>query len=367
MVLGLTAKAADKKFSDLNPLVQGSWSTSDVFPIVDVSAGETKKTSVGDFDLRFFKLTDILSPDNGGTGMVAPAAGNFLYSNGTSYSTVGSACTNTQTIASNGSGSWACANNVSSVALSVPAFLSVTGSPITSSGTLAISFSGTALPLANGGTGQTTKAAAFDALSPMTTSGDIIYGGASGTGTRLAKGTDGQVLTLASGLPSWASATGKSAGEVFMTAATSCPSGTMQADGSSLLRSGGSGCGGGSCATLFAAISTTYGAADGTHFNLPDTRGVFMRGEGSQTISGTSYTGSQGTSQRDQMQGHKHTGAVVFNIVATNDNFFSAANAPGSQGSASTSGPADDGTNGTPRVGLETQPANIVLKYCIVY
>jgi hypothetical protein len=42
----------------------------------------------------------------------------------------------------------------------------------------------------------------------MTTSGDIIYGGTSGTGTRLAKGTDGQVLTLASGLPSWASPSG---------------------------------------------------------------------------------------------------------------------------------------------------------------
>ena len=44
----------------------------------------------------------------------------------------------------------------------------------------------------------------FDNLSPMTTSGDIIFGGASGTGTRLAKGSDGEILTLASGLPSWA-------------------------------------------------------------------------------------------------------------------------------------------------------------------
>lgn len=40
--------------------------------------------------------------------------------------------------------------------------------------------------------------------SPMSASGDIIYGGTAGAGTRLAKGTDGQVLTLASGLPSWA-------------------------------------------------------------------------------------------------------------------------------------------------------------------
>jgi hypothetical protein len=42
----------------------------------------------------------------------------------------------------------------------------------------------------------------------MTTEGDIIYGSTSGTGTRLGVGTDGQVLTLASGIPSWAAATG---------------------------------------------------------------------------------------------------------------------------------------------------------------
>lgn len=40
--------------------------------------------------------------------------------------------------------------------------------------------------------------------NPMTTSGDIIYGASSGTPTRLAKSTDGKVLTLASGIPSWA-------------------------------------------------------------------------------------------------------------------------------------------------------------------
>ena len=59
--------------------------------------------------------------------------------------------------------------------------------------------------IANGGTGASTKAGAFDALSPMTTSGDILYGGISGTGTRLAKGSNGQILTLASGIPTWSS------------------------------------------------------------------------------------------------------------------------------------------------------------------
>lgn len=67
---------------------------------------------------------------------------------------------------------------------------------------------GTDVPIGDGGTGASTKAAGFDALQPMTTSGDVIYGGASGTGTRLAKGADGTVLTLASGLPSWAAVTG---------------------------------------------------------------------------------------------------------------------------------------------------------------
>lgn len=38
--------------------------------------------------------------------------------------------------------------------------------------------------------------------------GDTFYGAADGTLTRLAKGTDGQVLTLASGAPSWAAAAG---------------------------------------------------------------------------------------------------------------------------------------------------------------
>jgi len=45
---------------------------------------------------------------------------------------------------------------VTSVAATVPSFLSVSGSPITSSGTLAITYSGTPLPFANGGTNNTT-------------------------------------------------------------------------------------------------------------------------------------------------------------------------------------------------------------------
>jgi hypothetical protein len=57
------------------------------------------------------------------------------------------------TAASNGTAG----GTVTSVAATVPSFLSISGSPITTSGTLAIGLSGTALPVANGGTGVTTS------------------------------------------------------------------------------------------------------------------------------------------------------------------------------------------------------------------
>jgi hypothetical protein len=65
---------------------------------------------------------------------------------------------------------------VTSVAATVPSFLSVSGSPITTSGTLALTYSGTALPIANGGTGETTRQAAMDALAGAVTSGQYLRG-----------------------------------------------------------------------------------------------------------------------------------------------------------------------------------------------
>ncbi len=169
LLFPLALHGAQKKFSDLPTLSQGSWASGDLIPIVDISAGLTKNTTVGDFDSRYFQIGNILGVAYGGTGQSIPAAGNFLYSNGSAYANVGAACSASQLLLSNGAGVWSCG----------------------------------AAAIAGGGTGATTKAAAFNALSPMTTSGDVIYGGSSGAGTRLAKGSDGQVLTLASGLPSW--------------------------------------------------------------------------------------------------------------------------------------------------------------------
>lgn len=97
---------------------------------------------------------------------------------------------------------------VTSVAATVPAFLSITGSPITSSGTLAISYSGTALPIANGGTGETTASAAFNALSPVTTTGDLIIGNGTNSATRLAIGANTYVLTSNGTTATWAAGGG---------------------------------------------------------------------------------------------------------------------------------------------------------------
>jgi len=90
----------------------------------------------------------------------------------------------------NGKGS----GSVTSVAATVPAFLSVTGSPITTSGTLAISYSGTALPLANGGSGQTTAQAAMNAFAGAVTSGSYLRG--NGTNVVMAAIQAGDVPTL---------------------------------------------------------------------------------------------------------------------------------------------------------------------------
>ena len=69
---------------------------------------------------------------------------------------------------------WVSGNSgtVTSVAMTVPSFLSVSGSPITSSGTLAVTLSGTALPVANGGTGATSASiTAFNNITGLSAAG----------------------------------------------------------------------------------------------------------------------------------------------------------------------------------------------------
>jgi hypothetical protein len=71
--------------------------------------------------------------------------------------------------------------------------LTLTGGPITASGTLTL---GGTLAIVNGGTNTTSYA-----------TGDILYASATDVLSKLTAGSNGQVLTLAAGVPSWATPT----------------------------------------------------------------------------------------------------------------------------------------------------------------
>ncbi len=75
---------------------------------------------------------------------------------------------------------------VTSVAATVPSFLSITGSPITTSGTLAFGLSGTALPTTSGGTG----------LSSFTANGVVYASSTSALATNSALTFDGSTLVV---------------------------------------------------------------------------------------------------------------------------------------------------------------------------
>jgi hypothetical protein len=122
-------------------------------------------------------LGGTLAIANGGTGQTtANAAFNALAPSQTGNSGKYLTTDGTDT-------SWATnpLGTVTSVAATVPSFLSITGSPITTSGTLAFSLSGTALPTTSGGTGLTSFTANgvvyASSSSALATSANLTYNG----------------------------------------------------------------------------------------------------------------------------------------------------------------------------------------------
>jgi microcystin-dependent protein len=135
-------------------------------------------------------------------------------------------------------------------------------------------------------------------------------------------------------------------GAVMAFGMNSAPTGWLAANGSAVSRT--------TYADLFGAIGTTYGTGDGsTTFNLPDLRGYFVRGSG--TNSDGSASGTFGEKQQDELESHTHT--------------------TGKTGTGTTQGKADSsGTlfvigNGATVTGAtggtETRPKNIAMLYCI--
>lgn len=150
------------------------------------------------------------------------------------------------------------------------------------------------------------------------------------------------------------------AGMVMPFAVNSAPSGWLSCDGSAVSRS--------TYARLFSAISTTYGAGNGsTTFNIPDLRGIFIRGTGAQTISGTTYTGTHAAKERDALQGHRHSLTNGTSIWRNGGGTAITSGGVSGAFDVTVGDPTTDGTNGTPRTAAETRPANISLLYCIKF
>jgi microcystin-dependent protein len=132
-------------------------------------------------------------------------------------------------------------------------------------------------------------------------------------------------------------------------AMNSAPAGWLAANGSNVSRT--------LYAALFAAIGTTYGSGNGsTTFTLPDLRGYFVRGSG--TNSDGAASGGFGDKQADSFADHNHTinagqqnssssGCGVDNTFQKAGDYACGLGITGSSG------------------GTETRPKNIAMLYCI--
>jgi microcystin-dependent protein len=148
------------------------------------------------------------------------------------------------------------------------------------------------------------------------------------------------------------------AGAVQAFAMNSAPAGWLAADGSNVNRT--------TYASLFSAISTTYGAGDGsTTFALPDLRGYFVRGSG--TNGDGAAAGTFAAKQADAFQAHRHG-------ITSGSFYYVGSGSLGASGGsaipAQTIAVGDatvSGANGTPRTATETRPKNIAMLYCIKF
>lgn len=155
------------------------------------------------------------------------------------------------------------------------------------------------------------------------------------------------------------------AGAVQAFAMNSAPAGWLAADGTAVSRS--------TYAALFTAIGTTYGAGDGsTTFALPDLRGIFVRGSGSQTISGITYNKTFAAKEGDALQNISGTisnvwGAPVGGTGAFTSAVSGSSNRPATGGNGSFDVTFQASGSSGARTGTETRPANIALLYCIKF
>lgn len=159
-----------------------------------------------------------------------------------------------------------------------------------------------------------------------------------------------------------ATGAGTPVGTYIQHAGATAPTGFLACDASAVSRA--------TYADLFAVIGTTYGAGNGTTtFNLPDARGLVMVGAGANGVmtraDASAYDGGAvGATRNDQLQGFKVE--VKTSLYTLSGGAAQGIDNAGSDYSNSAT-VKSDGTNGTPRTGNETRPAEIAVLVCIKY
>jgi microcystin-dependent protein len=128
------------------------------------------------------------------------------------------------------------------------------------------------------------------------------------------------------------------------------PSGYLECDGSTINQ--------GVYANLFATIGTTYniGGEGPTDFRLPDLRGYFIRGFG--TNVDTTASAALGAKQADEFRTHTHTSPYI-------DSTFAASSVTSSVATIRMEVRNGIGLNTSAAGGTETRPRNIAMRYLI--
>ena len=134
-----------------------------------------------------------------------------------------------------------------------------------------------------------------------------------------------------------------SPGMVLPFAGSAAPTGWLECNGGAVSRT--------TYAALFAAIGTLWGIGDGsTTFNLPETRGEFIRGY--DHSRGVDSGRALGSWQADELESHSHTGGQI-----------------GAAGGVAWSNPASDHVPDSGQTGntggSETRPRNVAMMYII--
>jgi hypothetical protein len=120
-----------------------------------------------------------------------------------------------------------------------------------------------------------------------------------------------------------------------------------------------------------AGTASTRGVSAAADFSankrlpLPNLQGIFIRGSGSQTISGTNFSGTFAERQSHQIADHRHDMPEGYNIGGSSNGAYAKAATGG--GTALPTDQVSSTFTPTTPVGDETRPANISLLYCIKF